>query len=75
MLVLAGLELIFFIVASMVLCFGFVLGTVLVTQVNVFITAEQRLHRAKAFSAHHTTLPVRETGGVQEVGRGHSQDS
>ena len=31
-LVLAGIELIFFIVASMGLCFGFVLETVLITQ-------------------------------------------
>jgi len=31
-LVLAGVELIFFVVARMVLCLGFVLGTALVTQ-------------------------------------------
>jgi len=31
-LVLAGIELIFFIVASMGLCFGFVLKTVLITE-------------------------------------------
>ena len=44
MLVLAGVELIFFIVASVGLCFGFVLETVLITQ-------EQCLHHAEAFSA------------------------
>ena len=74
MLVFARMELIFFIVASMGLCFGFVLETVLITQ-YVFIRAEQHLHRVKAFSASHTTPPVRRLGVHKEVGRGHSWDS
>lgn len=51
-LVLAGRELIFLFASHMVLCFGFVTKTVLITH-NVLATAEQCLHRVKAFSASH----------------------
>lgn len=44
-LILAGKELIFFTLASMEQCFGFVLKIELVTQ-GFFITAEQSLHRS-----------------------------
>lgn len=60
--------LIFFIAAHMVLlCFGFVL------KADVFITAEQSLHRVQGFSAPHPTS--KEAGGEQGVGRGHRRDS
>ena len=71
-LVLAGI--IFFIVAGMGLCFGFVLETALLIQ-GCFVIAEQCLHRVKAFSASHPTPPANRLGAVQEVGRGHSRDS
>lgn len=48
-LVLAGRELIFLFASHMVL---FVTKTVLITH-NVLATAEQCLHRVKAFSASH----------------------
>ena len=67
MLVLAGIELMFFIVASMGLCFGFVLEAVLITQRDVSVTAEQPLPRAKAFSAPHPTPPARRLGGHKEL--------
>ena len=60
MLVLAGIELIVFIAANMGLCFGFVLKTVLI--IEVFTIAEQCLHKAKAFSAPHTTTPASSWG-------------
>ena len=65
-LVLAGIALIFFIVASMGLCFGFVLETVLIIQ--VFVTAEQRLHRVKAFAASHPTPPASRLGVHKKLG-------
>ncbi len=54
MLVLAGIELIFFIVASTGQCFGFVLKTALIT---VSVAAEQCLQRVKAFSPTAPWLP------------------
>ena len=66
-LVLAGVELIFFIVADMGLCFGFVLKTVLITR-DVSVPAEQCLHRAKAFAAPHPTQPARRLGGHKKLG-------
>lgn len=54
-LILAGKELIFFTLASMELCFGFVLKIELVTQ-GFFIIAEQSLHRSfflPLFPPHH----------------------
>ena len=63
-LVLAGIELIFFMVASMGLCFGFVLKTVLIIQ-GYFSYSEQCLHRVKVFSASHPTPPARRLGGTR----------
>jgi len=63
-LVLAGIESIFFIVADMGLCFGFLLKTVLITQ-GSFSTAEQCLHRVKTFSAPHTTPPASRLGDTR----------
>ena len=67
-LVLAGIEFIFFIVASMGLCFGFVLETVLITQRDVLVTAEHCSHRAKVFSASHPTPPARRPGVHKKLG-------
>lgn len=51
-LVLAGIELIFFIEACLGLYFGFVLEIALVI-LGIFFIAEQILHRVKAFSASY----------------------
>ena len=71
---MAGIELIFFRVASVGLCFGFVLETVLITQ-GYFLVAEQGLHRVKAFSVPHPTPPVSRLGVHKELGGGHGWDS
>ena len=68
MLVLAGIELIFSIVASIGLWFGFVLKIVLITQ-GCLSYAEQRLYRVKAFSAPHTTPPASRLGAHKKLGR------
>ena len=68
MLVLSEVELIFFTVASMGLHFGFVLETVLTIQGCFIFTAEQRLHRAKAFSASHPTPQASRLGVHKELG-------
>ena len=49
---LAGMELIFFIAAHMVLCFRFLTKTVLIAHVLAF--AEQCLHSIKVFSVSHS---------------------
>ena len=67
MLVLAGIELIFFTVASMGLCFGFVLETGLIIQ-GCLVIAEQCLHRVKAFSASHPTPPASRLGVHKKLG-------
>ena len=64
---MAGIDLIFFIVACMGLQFGFMLKTVLITQ-GCFSYAEQSLHRVKAFSASHPTPPARRLGVHKELG-------
>lgn len=61
LLVLAGVELIYCTVAGMGLYFGFVQSTGLLIQ-NVFVVAEQVLHRVEAFSAFHTDTLVRSLG-------------
>jgi len=72
-LVLAGVELTFFLVASVRLCFGFVLETVLITQGclsyrSAVLTQSQGLFCSSS--------PHQRAGwGAQGVGRGHSQDS
>jgi len=73
-LTFAGIELILFTAASMALCFGFVLETVLVMQ-RCFCYCPAELTLSKGlfcFSSHPTS---KEAGGAQEAGRGHSQDS
>ena len=65
MLVLPGLELIFFTVASVGPCSGFVLEAVLITE-GCFSPAEQGLHGAKGISAPHPTSE--QAGGHQELG-------
>ena len=54
MLVLARVELFFLVVASMGLCFGFVL--------EVLVIAEQYLNRVMACSASHPTPPTSRLG-------------
>ena len=73
-LVLAGTELIFFIVANMGLCFGFVLKTVLIIQ-ECFSYCWAVLTQSQGLCcfSHHPTSE--EAGGAQEAGRGHSWDS
>lgn len=71
---LAGMVLIFFPVAGVVLCFGFVHKNVLIAQ-GCFdswwagLTQHQSLF---CFSAHPI---IKKAGGTQRAGRGHSQDS
>jgi len=64
---LAGEELNFFIVASMGLCFEFVLQTVLIIQGCVAI-AEQFLHSVKAFSAPRATPAASRLGICKRLG-------
>lgn len=72
MLVLVGIELIFFAVAGMGLCLGFVLETVLVTQ-GCFCYRCTELAQTWGFSVPHPTSEW--AGDLQEVGRGSSRDS
>jgi len=72
--VLAGIELIFFVVAGMGLCFGSSLKTMLISQgcfsyCLAVLTQSQGLF---CFSHHSTS---EQAWSVQEVGRGHSLDS
>ena len=72
MLILAGIESIFFTAAGMGLCFGFVLETVLIIVgfvfvIAVFVIAEQCLHSLRAFSASHSTPPVSRLGVHKEL--------
>ena len=61
-LVLAGTELIFFIAACMVLCFGLVTKTVSITTQGCVSCWEQCLHSIKDFPASPVALPVRGLG-------------
>ena len=56
-LAFAGTELFYFIVACVVLCFGFDMKTVLITH-QCFNIAEECLHRVKAFPTSHTAPPA-----------------
>jgi len=69
-LVLAGVVLIFFLVASTGLRFGFVLETVLLYR-DVFTIAEQCLHRVKASSPSYITPPACRLGVPKKLG-GHT---
>lgn len=77
-IVLSGIQLVFFIVAGMVICLWFVMKSVLVKH-QCLVVAEQCLHRAKDFSVSHAALPTRRLGMHKKLGgvtaRGHSQDS
>ena len=58
-MVLAGIELIFFIVDCMVLCFGFVMKTLLTMQ-GCFLLSSA--HAVVVFSVFHTASPARRLG-------------
>lgn len=62
LLVLSGTGVIFSVVASMGMYFGFVLNTVLITHCNIFVISEQGLHRIKAFSASCPAPPASRMG-------------
>lgn len=72
-LVLVGVELIFFRVAGMVLCFRFVLKTVWLYR-DVFAIAELQLHSIKAFFCflYCFTREKAGAGVAQGYGKGHS---
>ena len=74
MLVLSGTELIFFLVASMGLCFGFVLKTVFIIQ-GCFSYCWAVLTQSQGLFCSSPHPTSEEAGGAQEVGRGHSRDS
>ena len=73
-LVLAGIELIFFTVASMGLHFGFALETVLIIQ-RCFPYCWAVLTQSQGLSCFSHHPASEEAGGAQEVGKGHSRDS
>ena len=73
-LVLAGIELIFFIVASMGMCFAFVLRTVLIAQ-GCFSYCWAVLTQSQGLCCSSPHPASEEAGGAQGVGRGHSRDS
>lgn len=66
-LVLAGIELTFFIAAPVVLCLGFVTKIVLTT--HILVVAEQCSHSLFWFSPCSTS---EQAGDTQEVGREHT---
>lgn len=76
---LSAVEFIFIIAVNMVPWFLFLTKTMLLTENSgdythpVLSVAEQCLHSIKPTSVSRSTQPF--SGGVQEAGRGHSQDS
>ena len=66
-LALAGIELIFLTVASMGLCFGFVLGTVLVTQ-GCFRCCRAALTRSQGLCCPSPHPTSEQAGGQEEWG-------
>jgi len=66
-LLFAGIQLIFFIVASKRLRFSFLLKT-MSTHRDVFIIAEQGLHRVKASSVPHLVPPASRLGVHNKLG-------
>lgn len=74
LLVLAEVNVIFFPVDRMELCFGFVLDTGGIIQrfllIIFVVIAKQSLHRAKTISGFHSAT-LAEIGGEWEIGRGH----
>jgi len=73
-LVLAGIELIFFLVAGIGLCFGLVLETVLVTQ-RCFGHCWAVLTQSSGPSCPSHRPTGEWAGGARGAGRGHSRDS
>lgn len=73
-LIWAGIELIFFMLASVGLCFRFVLETVLRIQ-GYFSVVEWSLQSTKALSTSSRHSTSEGAGDAQGVWRGHSQDS
>jgi len=73
-LVLAQVELIFFIVASVRLCFGFVLNAVLIIQ-GCFHYCRAVLTQSQGLFCFSPRPISEEAGGAWEAGRGHSWDS
>lgn len=69
LLVLSGTDLIVFIVATVGLCVGLVLNTVLITHCNIFVISEQGLHKVKAFSASCPAPPASRMGVHRKLGR------
>ena len=72
-LVLAGVELIFLIVASMGWCFGVVLETLITQRCFPYCWAVLTQSQGLFCSSSHPTSEG--AGGAQKGGRGHSQDS
>jgi len=68
----AGTELISFLAARMMLCFGFVTKAVWIT--HPCFTAEEHLHSTKAFSHSHSASTASKLGVDRRLG-GNSQDS
>lgn len=66
-LVLTGAEVHFLTVASMGLCFGFLLETV--DNSGMFYLSLSSAHRFKAFAALHPTSPARRLGVHRKVGK------
>ena len=73
-LVLAGIELIFFRVAGTGPWFGFVLATVLITQ-GCFRYRSAALTQSQGLCCSSPHPTSEQAGGAQEAGRGHSPDS
>ena len=74
-LVLARIELIFFIVVCTVLCFGFIMKTVLMITQRCFSYCWAVLTQSEGLFCFSPYSTSEEAGGGQEAGRGHSQDS
>lgn len=72
-LVLSGVDFIFFMVTGTQLCFGFVLRKELIISRH-FVIGEQELHRVKTFFCFLYCPTSEEAGGAQGAGRGHGQD-
>ena len=72
-MVLAGIEIIFFTVAGIVLCFGFSMRIMLITH-RCFSCCWAVFTLNQGLSSSHA-LPAEKVGDAQEAGKGHSQDS
>lgn len=61
-------QFIFFLITGIMLCFGFRMVTISITQ-QCLVVLEQCLHRAKAFLASRAALPARRLRMHKELGR------